>query len=239
MTRHFGNIRLITFDLFDTLYAPTEPVSRTYARPLWRQGIKIDEATVAAAFYQAFKDARREYPNYGYAASMSSRQWWDIIIRRTWSNVNVDVSKYPKLASEIPQLIDYFGNGKGYTMFPEVPKVLKYLRRKGVKMGVVSNMDESGEKILAYLGIREYFDFVIQSIKVGVEKPDPRIYNMAMTAVSVPPFDSLHVGDSELLDYLPAKEAGMEAILVTRNRDGVEWDSQKHIDSLSRLLELV
>ncbi|KAJ1908993.1 Haloacid dehalogenase-like hydrolase domain-containing protein 3, partial [Coemansia sp. S17] len=103
-------------------------------------------------------------------------------------------------------------------MFADVPRVLSYLQRKEIKLGVISNMDETAESILRSLGIRRYFDFVLTSINVGIEKPDPRIFEMALGAVNVRPYDALHVGDSERLDYLPARSVGMEARLVDRSR---------------------
>ncbi|KAJ2785588.1 Haloacid dehalogenase-like hydrolase domain-containing protein 3 [Coemansia interrupta] len=76
-------------------------------------------------------------------------------------------------------------------------------------MGVISNMDESGETVLKHLGIREYFDFVMKSVTTGIEKPDVRAFEMALAAVNVPAYDALHIGDSERCDYLPAKMAGV------------------------------
>lgn len=57
---------------------------------------------------------------------------------------------------------------------------------------------------------------------VGVEKPDPRIYHMAG---SVPPEEALHIGDSMLKDYAPARSIGMHALLLDRFKttDAESW----------------
>ncbi|KAJ2890730.1 Haloacid dehalogenase-like hydrolase domain-containing protein 3, partial [Coemansia aciculifera] len=104
-------------------------------------------------------------------------------------------------------------------MYDDVLPTLAYLQRKGIKLGVVTNMDERTDGVLMSLGIRRYFDFVLKGCSVGVEKPDPKIFEMALRAVNVRPYDALHVGDDERLDYVAARSAGMEARLVDRSKD--------------------
>ncbi|KAJ2059053.1 hypothetical protein GGI17_004644 [Coemansia sp. S146] len=238
-----SNIRLVTFDLFETLYTPAEPIGATYARPLQRQGFKnIRQEVVGAEFARAFKEIHSKSPCYGRAQGMTSTQWWEQVIALTWSYaVKININEHPNLLAERDQLIARFATSQGYTMFDDVPRVLQYLQRKGIKLGVISNMDESAESVLRSLGIRRYFDFVLKSINVGVEKPDPRIFELALGAVNVRPYDALHVGDSERLDYLPARSVGMEARLVDRSRPSVgDIDlSEKYMGSLSDLIKVI
>ncbi|KAJ1822622.1 Haloacid dehalogenase-like hydrolase domain-containing protein 3 [Coemansia sp. RSA 2599] len=237
--RCLANTRLITFDLFDTLYRPKQPIGRTYAQPLWDHGLDVAEHAVAQSFIKSFKHTHAEYPNYGKAAQLTSSQWWHLVIRRTWTNAGVDLQSHPLLVQKIPSVIQHFATGAGYTMFPEVPKVLKYIRRKGIKMGVVSNMDESAEMILKCLGIREYFDFVLKSITVGMEKPDPRIFEMALAAVNVPAYDALHVGDSVIYDFEPARKCGMEALVVCRDDKGKLQADPRYIRDLECIAKML
>ncbi|KAJ1956644.1 hypothetical protein GGI12_005256, partial [Dipsacomyces acuminosporus] len=219
MAKRFSNIRLVTFDLFDTLYTPSEPIAITYARPLWNQGIEIQSDKIGSSFSKAIKQTRAEYPNYGYRKGLTSQQWWRLVIERTWSDSGIKdiANQYPRLLNERDLLIERFNTDQGYTMYPEVPKVLKYLRRKEIKLGVISNMDEAADNILKCLGIRDSFDFVLKSITVGIEKPDPRIFQKALSAVNIPAYDALHIGDNERLDYLAAKSVGIEALVVDRS----------------------
>lgn len=60
----------------------------------------------------------------------------------------------------------------------------------------------------------------------GVEKPDPRIYKIALErAGNIAPEETLHIGDSMRKDYVPAKSVGMKALLLDRFKtpDAVEW----------------
>ena len=63
------------------------------------------------------------------------------------------------------------------------------------------------------------WDFGVFSGIVGVEKPDPRIYEAALEAAGgVAPGEALHIGDSLRKDYAPARSLGMHALLLDRFR---------------------
>ncbi len=88
------------------------------------------------------------------------------------------------------------------------------LRSAGLRLGVVSNSDGRVEEALEAAGLRQYFDVVVDSALVGVEKPDPRIFHAALAALGVAPEEALYVGDLYKVDVVGARAAGMEAILL-------------------------
>ncbi|KAJ1833526.1 Haloacid dehalogenase-like hydrolase domain-containing protein 3 [Coemansia sp. RSA 2706] len=240
MARRLGNIRLVTFDLYDTLYTPRESVEKTYTAALQQHGIRVDLAKVQSGLAQAIKYMRQHYPNYGYGL-MSSRAWWRQVIDRTWAQIGVPHSHLDnqnKLLTARESLIDHFNTSAGYRMFDDVTPTLKYLQRRGIRAGVVSNMDEAGEKVLCHLGVRSYFDFVLKSVTVGVQKPDSRIYEMALRAVNVPAYDALHVGDSRRMDFEPAVKIGMHARLVCRGPEAADLAARYPDQYISSLLDL-
>lgn len=70
------------------------------------------------------------------------------------------------------------------------------------------------------------WDFGVFSGLEGVEKPDPRMYEMALErAGGISPEEALHIGDSFRKDYLPAKSVGMKALLLDRFKtpDAETW----------------
>jgi FMN phosphatase YigB (HAD superfamily) len=70
------------------------------------------------------------------------------------------------------------------------------------------------------------WDFGVFSGLEGVEKPDPRIYEIALErAGNIAPEETLHIGDSMRKDYEPAKSIGMHALLLDRFKtpEAVEW----------------
>ncbi len=91
---------------------------------------------------------------------------------------------------------------------------LSRLRAAGLRLGIVSNSDGRVEQALAVSGLRDYFDVVIDSSLVGVEKPDPAIFQAALDALGVGPEEALYVGDLYEVDVLGARAAGIEAVLL-------------------------
>jgi putative hydrolase of the HAD superfamily len=91
---------------------------------------------------------------------------------------------------------------------------LERLRSAGLRLGVVSNSDGRVEEALEAAGLREFFDVVVDSALVGVEKPDPRIFHAALDALGVAPEEALYVGDLYEVDVVGARAAGIEAVLL-------------------------
>ena len=81
------------------------------------------------------------------------------------------------------------------------------------RLAVISNSDGHMAELIARVGLGDCFEHVTDSGKVGVEKPDPRIFHVATEALSIAPASSLYVGDVYSIDYLGAKAAGFDAVL--------------------------
>jgi HAD superfamily hydrolase (TIGR01509 family) len=93
-------------------------------------------------------------------------------------------------------------------------EALARLRAAGLRLAVVSNSDGRVEQALAAAGLRDYFDVVVDSAVVGVEKPDPRIFQAALDRLGVKPDEAIYVGDLYAIDVVGARAAGMEAVLL-------------------------
>jgi putative hydrolase of the HAD superfamily len=94
------------------------------------------------------------------------------------------------------------------------PRALARLKAAGLALGVVSNSEGRVEEALVAAGLRQYFDVVVDSALVGIEKPDPRIFQAALQALGVSPDETLYVGDLYEVDVIGARAAGIEAVLV-------------------------
>lgn len=97
---------------------------------------------------------------------------------------------------------------------PGTVEALRAFRAMGLVLGVVSNADGRVEQFLAVAGLRPYLDFVVDSALVGVEKPDPRIFQIALQQARVAPDEALHVGDICSVDVAGARRAGIEAVVL-------------------------
>jgi putative hydrolase of the HAD superfamily len=100
---------------------------------------------------------------------------------------------------------------------PDVVVTLKELRRRGLRLALVSNaayLPRLMKEQLAALGLASYFDAVTFSSEVGVRKPHLAIYQDALDKVRVEPSRALFVGDRVREDVQGPKELGMRAVLT-------------------------
>jgi putative hydrolase of the HAD superfamily len=93
--------------------------------------------------------------------------------------------------------------------------LLESLRRRGLKLGVVSNALDPPSLLhrdLADAGVAERVDFAVFSSEVGRRKPDPAIFRRALEALEVEPAVALFVGDRLYEDVLGASRVGMRTV---------------------------
>jgi HAD superfamily hydrolase (TIGR01549 family) len=99
-------------------------------------------------------------------------------------------------------------------MLAHTPPVLAELRRRGFALAVVSNADGRVAAALAARGTAAQFAAVIDSSDVGVEKPDPRIFALALAACGAEPAQAVYVGDIYEIDVRGARAAGVAPVLL-------------------------
>jgi putative hydrolase of the HAD superfamily len=97
---------------------------------------------------------------------------------------------------------------------PQAEAALQLARRHGLVAAVISNSNGTVASILDELGLGRHLDFVIDSSEVGVEKPDPRIFQIALARAAVPPAQAAYIGDLYSIDILGARAAGLQAVLM-------------------------
>jgi putative hydrolase of the HAD superfamily len=121
-------------------------------------------------------------------------------------------------------------------LFPDVLPALEPLRHK-YRLGLLSNGNSYPERC----GLEGVFDFVVFSQDHGVEKPDPELFNIALSKAGCSRSQFLHVGDSLINDVMGATGAGIPCVWLNRsqvtNTSGITVDYE--IESLIELLEIV
>jgi HAD superfamily hydrolase (TIGR01549 family) len=96
----------------------------------------------------------------------------------------------------------------------EVPAALSAFRARGLKLVVVSNANGRLRHLFDRLGLTPAFDVILDSHEWGVEKPDPRLFRIALERAVADPDRTVHVGDLFHVDVAGARAAGLrEAIL--------------------------
>jgi putative hydrolase of the HAD superfamily len=124
-------------------------------------------------------------------------------------------------------------------MMPSTPGVLAALRDRGVRLGVISNADGRIVNILRQCAIEQFFDVVIDSHFVGVEKPDPRIFQLALAQAQARPEQAIFVGDIYGIDIVGAERAGIRPLLldVLGCYAGVRCEKIRHLRELLSIVE--
>jgi putative hydrolase of the HAD superfamily len=107
---------------------------------------------------------------------------------------------------------------------PGTADTLAALKARGFILGVVSNADGRVASFLELVGLSRWLDFVVDSGKVGVEKPNPRIFEVALALAGVQPAEALHVGDVYEVDVVGARAAGIEPLLLVATGGPVPSD---------------
>lgn len=96
----------------------------------------------------------------------------------------------------------------------EVVPALQALRGSGLRLVVVSNANGTLERLFDRVGLTPHVDFLFDSCNEGVEKPDPRLFEIALARSGASPESTAHVGDLYYIDVVGARAAGLRSALV-------------------------
>jgi len=119
------------------------------------------------------------------------------------------------------------------------------LKSAGVKIGIVANQPASVVESLKADQIYDLIDFLGVSAIVGIEKPNPAIFELAISKLATPANQIIHIGNRIDTDVLPAKKLGMKTVWVRRgeaNPDPTAADLAQAditVDDLTNLTQLI
>ena len=127
-------------------------------------------------------------------------------------------------------------------LFGDTEETLNALSQN-YKIGIIANQPIGTAERLEKFGIKKYIDLIIASAEEGVEKPDKRIFNIALSKAFCNPENAVMIGDRIDNDIVPAKELGMKTIWIKQgfgkywNITGENEIPDEEINSLSELKE--
>ena len=119
-----------------------------------------------------------------------------------------------------------------WEIYPDVLPTLEELRAGGLRLGIISNFDRRLYSVLDHAGLRPCFDLVALSSEIGADKPDPRIFNWALSRFEIEPGEALHAGDHPEQDWLAAASAGLQVFRLRRPENSLR-DLPARLISLS------
>jgi putative hydrolase of the HAD superfamily len=204
------------------------------AGELARQGVDADPAALAAA--EPLAKRKLDVEKTIDATNDASRGW--LYFNLVLEAAGVPLSSATDAA--LTELRAFHMTNNLWEHVPDgVPLVLGALRDAGLRLVVVSNANGTLRDAFGRLGLDEYFVEILDSCEVGVEKPDPRIFEVALERSGSSAATTVHVGDIYQVDVVGARAAGIRGVLLDERGlyDGVDCPRVRSLDDLRQQIE--
>jgi HAD superfamily hydrolase (TIGR01509 family) len=176
---------------------------------LAREGVTVEAAVLAAAeprvkraldtpeLIRATTDAARVFP------------YLELVLE------GAGVARSPGTETALADLRAYHDRHNLWeSVPPDVIPALTRVRAAGLQLAVVSNANGTLHALLERVRLAPFFRTVLDSQEEGVEKPDPRIFKIALARCGARPGATVHVGDFYHVDVEGARAAGLRAVLL-------------------------
>jgi putative hydrolase of the HAD superfamily len=211
-------IKAIFFDAAGTLFYLTKTVGDHYALVGAEIGLQLDAKQLDHAFHTAWNkmpqrqsiEGPREHDDIG---------WWRELVGLVLDQVAPSLSELDR-DNFFEVAYEHFAEAGVWELYPEALGVLEKLRPR-FQLAVISNFDGRLRFILKHLGISSFFTQVFISSELGADKPDPAIFQRALTAINLKPDEVLHVGDDPKRDWQAAAAAGLRVFWLERPRNSL------------------
>lgn len=225
-----SRLKMVFFDAGGTLFDVAEPVGNTYATLAQRYDQKVDPELLQRNFLAVFK----QRPPLAFDPKFSDEeltraeyQWWFHLVSEVF-NESVEFRDFDKFFAEA---YAHYAQPQAWKLFDDVIPTLEKLREMRIKTGVISNFDSRLFGLLEAFGLRKYFDSVHISSRVGFAKPDPEIFQIALSDNNINASEAIHIGDHPIEDYSAAINAGLSGWLLKHNR--LEFGLSSFLETLS------
>ena len=140
--------------------------------------------------------------------------YWLEYVRALLERLHVPIDQHGAVTH---QIVERFRDIRFWSrIFPDTEPALQALRSQDYYLGVISNSIGTIEEQLGRAGLASYFRTVLDSALVGVEKPNPGIFEMALDRAGVAADEAVFVGDLYATDIGGARLAGIRGVLMAR-----------------------
>jgi FMN phosphatase YigB (HAD superfamily) len=241
-----GPIRLVTFDLYDTLIEmdPSRWVRLQNAANRLQMSTDLDVLRVADRvaedFYTEENGARPIRDR-----SVEEREQFRLDHLARWldaAGIRYDDGILKQLRQAYVDEFTAEATETNYRVFADVAPALLKLEDAGIKRAIISNADADVTELCTHLNFAHHMDAIITSALVGWEKPNPRTFYAALDhpLIDVAPADAIHIGDQPGSDVAGAVAIGMRAALIDRyDRHTDDEHPAIRVGSLPELADLV
>jgi putative hydrolase of the HAD superfamily len=228
--------RAVFFDVGETLVHPAPSFPELFSSIVTREGHRCEPDAVVAAsrvVMYRFSEAARDNELWTTSADRSRRFWTEIY------DLMLAALSLPAGDGLRDVLYREFTSLANYQLFGDVPGTIATLEEAGVELGIVSNFEAWLEDLLETLGVKGSFPVRVISGIEGMEKPDPRIYLLALERAGVQAAQAAYVGDNPEFDVGPPSALGMFSVLIDRRgrHPGHSGPRIEDLGDLAALLE--
>ncbi len=237
MRKPLSHYRMIYFDASDTLL--TIPAARLILQQyMAARSLHREEEHIGELFTEAFRlfYYGKQSDLFEACTPESDRAFWVDLYKYVLGRLGAgEAWTEDEIHQRSHELYDIYTAPEHYELFSDVKETLSRLRQMGLRLGIVSNFAPTLKAILESKGILHHFDPVLVSTEVGLEKPDPAIFQLALDKAGLAAEHILYVGDHERNDIWSPKQVGIDAVQIVRydNLPG------QGIDAIYSLRELV
>ena len=199
----FAAVTLDAMGTLVTIEPPAPRLQRSLARHL---GLTVDLARCEGAMrvemrhYRAHCTAARDAPSLA-------------ALRLECASLLADALALDVAGADV---LSSLTDAISFRAFPDAAPAIERLAGAGLRLAVIANWDVSLPEVLARLGLAEHLAAIVTAAEVGVAKPDPRPFRVALERLGVEPGQCLHVGDDPETDIAGAEAAGVVAVLLDR-----------------------
>ena len=128
----------------------------------------------------------------------------------------------PAVEDAARAIYDEWAECHHFTLYEEVPDVVRGLHADGYVIGLISNTQRSLAEFEQHFALEGLFAVALSSSEHGYMKPHPSIFEAALRQANVTAPEAMMVGDSVAHDIEGARRLGMRGVLVARSRLSVD-----------------
>ena len=207
-------VKAVFFDLYNTLvqfWPPVDEIQQAACRELGLGVEKVDLRRGYVIADEYFNRANVEKP-LALLTSTEQSQFFatyeQLILREAGLDVTVELARQVWGMASLVH--------KDLVLFDDVIPALAGLKRRGMTIGVISNLRTDIGDMTGMRQLSPYLDFCVTSKEAGAEKPEAPIFLEALERANVDPVEALHVGDQYQSDIEGAKAVGITPVLLDR-----------------------
>ena len=220
-------IKHVFFDLDHTLWDFETNSAKTFALIFERNGLEVGFGD----FMEVYRPINHKYWKLFREDKVTKKDLRYLRLKEAFDAVNYEISdELINLLSV--EYITYLAQHNA--LFDNAIHVLEYLRET-YQMHIITNgFEEVQLRKLRNSNLLPFFDKIITSEKVGVKKPNPKIFHYAMEMTGASSAESIMIGDNFEADILGARNVGMHTIFCEFNGEV----ATEEVATISNLIEL-